>query len=69
MMKTVGLSGHLLRGYSAQPIGAVLGAKAPGTAALGFPPRRRHPLGIPTPIYFTLHDSIDLSTSAAISLH
>jgi hypothetical protein len=42
--------------------------KASGAAALGFHPRRRHPLGLSTPIYCTLHDSIDLSNSAAIPL-
>jgi hypothetical protein len=46
-----------------------LRAKAPGATALGFPPGRRHPLGLPTPIYCTIHDLIDLSNLAAIPLH
>jgi hypothetical protein len=46
----IGVSGHLLREYQAQPIGAVCGAKAPGVVALGVSPRRRHPL-VSQPLY------------------
>jgi hypothetical protein len=40
-------------------VGPPLMAKSSGATVLGFPPRRRHPLGLPTLIYYILHDSID----------
>jgi hypothetical protein len=49
LVLVTGVSDHLLREYLAQ----LIGDKAPEVVALGFLPRRRHPLSLSIPIYNT----------------